>query len=148
MAADGAMSIIEHLAYRFTIALQGCEVMRHRIETPFDSIENAQQYIKLLGEAVAQAQGDIDKEIVLATDRMSYRRLEALRMVEYNLDKLKRYLTGSGRALNDLRSLRRLLHEERPATTGTVPHKVTQDQILPIQSQRPGPLRARSALLP
>lgn len=122
--------------------------MRHRIETPFDSIENAQQYIKLLGEAVAQAQGDIDKEIVLATDRMSYRRLEALRMVEYNLDKLKRYLTGSGRALNDLRSLRRLLHEERPATTGTVSHKVTQDQILPIQSQRPGPLRARSASLP
>lgn len=122
--------------------------MEHRIETPFDSIENAQQYIKLLGEAVEQAQCDIDKEIIVATDRMSYRRLQALRMVEYNLDKLKRYLTGSGRALNDLRSLRRLLHEERPATTGTVSHKVTQDQIFPIQSQRPEPLRARSATLP
>jgi len=122
--------------------------MRHRIETPFDSIENAQQYIKLLGEAVAQAQCDIDKEIIVATDRMSYRRLEALRMVEYNLDKLKRYLSGSGRALNDLRSLRRLLHEERSASNGAAAGRVAQEALLPLQAQGTEQLRARPTQIP
>lgn len=42
-------------------------------------------------------------------------------MVEYNLEKLQRYLSVSGRTLNDLRSLRR---EEMPATDGTKHHQV------------------------
>ena len=118
--------------------------MENRIETPFDSIENAQQYIRLLGETVAHAQCEIDKEIIVVTDRMEYRRLQALRLVEYNLDKLKRYLNGSGRALNDLRSLRRLLHEES-ATHGTPPRKVAQEPLLPIPAQPPESLRVQSA---
>jgi hypothetical protein len=95
--------------------------MSSRIERPFDSIENAQQYIRLLGETTAEAMGDIDDEIILATQRMSDRRVQALRVVQYNLEKLQRYLSASGRTLNDLRSLRRLLLEERPVTNATVP---------------------------
>ena len=90
--------------------------MSNRIEIPFESIENAQQYIRLLAEVVAEAKCDIDEEIALSVERMSPRRLEALRLVEYNLEKLQRYLAFSGRTLNDLRSLRRLLHQERKAT--------------------------------
>jgi hypothetical protein len=95
--------------------------MSSRIDRPFDSIENAQQYIRLLGETTAEAMGDIDDEIILATQRMSDRRVQALRVVQYNLEKLQRYLSASGRTLNDLRSLRRLLLEERPVTNATVP---------------------------
>lgn len=95
--------------------------MSSLIERPFDSIENAQQYIRLLGETITEAIGDIDDEITLATQRMSDRRVQDLRVVQYNLEKLQRYLSASGRTLNDLRSFRRLLLEERPVTNATVP---------------------------
>lgn len=91
--------------------------MGHRVETPFDSIENAQQYIKLLVETVAEAKRDIDNQIIVATDQTPDRRVQALRMVQFNLEKLQRYLTASSRALNDLRTLRRLLLEQRPASS-------------------------------
>ena len=93
--------------------------MGHRAETPFDSIENAQQYIKLLAETVAEAKRDIDDQVIVATDQISHRRVQALRMVQFNLEKLQRSLTASSRALNDLRTLRRLLLEKRPAASVT-----------------------------
>lgn len=89
--------------------------MSARTETPFDSIENAQQYIRLLIEVVVEAKRDIDDQMTVATDQMSHRRIQALRMVHLNLEKLQRHLTASSRILNDLRSLRRLLLEERVA---------------------------------
>jgi hypothetical protein len=89
--------------------------MDPQTETPFDSIENAQQYIKLLVETVAEAKRDIDDQMTAAADQMSHRRLQALRLVQFNLEKLERYLTISSRSLNDLRTLRRLLLEERQA---------------------------------
>lgn len=92
--------------------------MSDRMKTPFDSIENAQQYIKLLAEAVAEAKRDIGEEIALTTEGMSHRRLQALRVVEYNLEKLQRYLSASSRTLSDLRSLRRLFHGERTTKNG------------------------------
>jgi hypothetical protein len=98
--------------------------MSSRIDRPFDSIENAQQYIRLLGETTAEAMGDIDDEIILATQRMSDRRVQALRVVQYNLEKLQRYLSASGRTLNDLRSLRRLLLEEKSAISVTASQRV------------------------
>lgn len=97
--------------------------MNHRNETPFESIENAQQYIRLLAEAVKEAKRDIEDEISLATLQASHRRVEALCVVEYNLDKLLRSLSASGRTLSDLRSLRRLLHDERAATKSIEPHQ-------------------------
>ena len=100
--------------------------MKDRTETPFDSIENAQQYIRLLGEAVAEAKRDIDEEIVLATQRTAHSQVRALRVVDYNLEKLQRYLSVSGRTLNDLRSLRRLIHEERTATKEAERHQVAK----------------------
>ena len=98
--------------------------MSDRNETPFDSIENAHHYIRLLLETVAEAKRDIDDEIIQAADRMLNRRLQALQLVEYNLEKLQRSLSASSRTLNDLRSLRRLLLEEREAATVTKPQPV------------------------
>ena len=87
--------------------------MNKRIETPFESIENAQKYIKLLGETVTENVGDIDSEIIAATESGLDRRLQALRIVYYKLQKLEQQLQACSRSLNDLRSLRRLLLEER-----------------------------------
>jgi len=98
--------------------------MSDRNETPFDSIENAHHYIRLLLETVAEAKRDIDDEIIQAADRMLKRRLQALQLVEYNLEKLQRSLSAGSRTLNDLRSLRRLLLEERAATNTTEPQQV------------------------
>jgi hypothetical protein len=39
--------------------------------------------------------------------------LQALRIVEFKLDKLEQHLKTSSRLLNDLRTLRRLLLDER-----------------------------------
>ena len=83
-------------------------------QTPFDSIENAHQYVRLLVEAIAEAKREIGTDIESAAQAKSDRRVEALRVVQFKLDKLEQHLTTSSRLLNDLRTLRRLLLEERP----------------------------------
>ena len=87
--------------------------MRKHLETPFESIENAHEYIRLLREAIAESRADIAADLAAASK--SDRRLEALRVVHYKLEKLEQHLHSSSRTLNDLRSLRRLLFEERTA---------------------------------
>lgn len=82
-------------------------------QTPFDSVENAQDYVRLLVEAVVEARQDIESDVTAATESKSERRLQALRLVQHKLDKLEQHLKTSGRLLNDLRTLRRLLLEER-----------------------------------
>jgi hypothetical protein len=95
-----------------------------RPETPFDSIEGAHEYVRLMAEAIAEARGEIESDIAAAAGSKSERRLQALRLVQYKLEKLEQSLRGSSRILNDLRSLRRLLLEERsepvmpPGATG------------------------------
>ena len=82
-------------------------------ETPFDSIEGSHEYVAMLAEALAEARRDIDAEIALAEREGAERRKEALILVSYNLTKLNLHITTSRRILNDLRTLRRLLLEER-----------------------------------
>ncbi|MFZ3264684.1 MAG: hypothetical protein WA172_11850 [Terriglobales bacterium] len=86
----------------------------HRPETPFDSIENAQDYLHLLLETIVDSRNDIADDLRGAEQAKSERRLEALRLVQYKLEKLEQHLRSGSRTLNDLRSLRRLLLEERP----------------------------------
>jgi len=80
-------------------------------QTAFDTIESAQEFLGLLREAVEESkqttQSDIEQE--------EGRNLDALRLVLYKLEKLEQHLKASGRLLNDLRTLRRLLLEERIA---------------------------------
>jgi hypothetical protein len=83
-------------------------------QTPFDSVENAHQYVRLLAEAIAEAKGEIAADLTAAAQAKSERRLQALRIVQFKLDKLENHLKTSSRLLNDLRTLRRLLLDERP----------------------------------
>ncbi|HWZ81794.1 MAG TPA: hypothetical protein VNW47_04180 [Terriglobales bacterium] len=93
--------------------------MSNHSETPFESIENARDYIRLLQQTVAEARNEIASDLADASGGHSDRRVEALRLVQYKLEKLEQHLHSSGRALNDLRSLRRLLFEERGEPTAT-----------------------------
>ena len=90
--------------------------MRSQSEGPFESIENAHEYVRLLLETIREARSEIASDLAMASETKSDRRLEALRVVHYKLEKLEQHLHSSSRALNDLRSLRRLLFEERLET--------------------------------
>jgi hypothetical protein len=87
--------------------------MSSRPEAPFDSIENAQDYLRLLLETIVEARKDIAADLTAAEAAKSERRREALRLVQYKLETLEQHLRSGSRTLNDLRTLRRLLLDER-----------------------------------
>jgi hypothetical protein len=82
-------------------------------ETPFDTIESAHDFVRLLGEVVEQAKQEIENEFKLEENSTSSRHRDALLIASYNLEKLEMHMKNSGRILNDLRSLRRLLYAQR-----------------------------------
>jgi hypothetical protein len=82
-------------------------------QTPFDSVEGAHEYLNLLSEAIQDARGEIESDIRAAEEPKFPRRLEALRLVAFKLEKLEQHVKSSRRLLNDLRTLRRLLLDER-----------------------------------
>lgn len=79
-------------------------------ETPFENIESALQFVELLYEAIDEARQEVEAEVGRPQPE---RRLQALQLVAYNLAKLSLHMGTSRRILNDLRSLRRLLYQER-----------------------------------
>ena len=87
--------------------------MTDKLTTPFDSLESAHEYIGLLCESLKEARRDIEEDIDSAAGGEAARRLEALRLVSYKLDRLEGHLENSRRILNDLRMLRRLLLSPR-----------------------------------
>jgi hypothetical protein len=86
---------------------------RHRSETPFDNIESSHEYVSLLADAVQDALAEVEADIALAGADGASRRKEALQLVHFNLSKLNGHMGSSRRILNDLRTLRRLLLDER-----------------------------------
>lgn len=91
----------------------GVPSLTTRLQTPFDSVENAQQYVRLLVEAIAEAKNEIAADLDLAAKAKLDRRVQAMQIVQFKLNKLEHHLKTSSRLLNDLRTLRRLLLEER-----------------------------------
>jgi hypothetical protein len=87
-----------------------------RSATPFDSVENSQEYFKLLSETLLEVKREIESDIASEANAKSARRLEALRLVQFKLLKLEGYVNSSSVLLNDLRMLRRLLLQERVTT--------------------------------
>ena len=90
--------------------------MGYTPETPFDSVESAHDYIELLLETIEEARRDVDANIGSAHRSKAARQEEALRMVAHKLERLSFHTSRSRRLLNDLRTLRRLLLEERDVT--------------------------------
>lgn len=92
--------------------------MARDFESPFDSIEGAQEYLALLGQALAEARQSTEADLSADIHAQAPRRLEAMRLALYKLEKLEQHLKVSHRLLNDLRTLRRLLFEERAQPAG------------------------------
>ncbi len=101
--------------------------MNGPLQTPFDTVENAQQYVRLLVEAIAEAKGEIEADLGEAAEARSERRVQALQIVQFKLDKLEQHLRCSSRLLNDLRMLRRLLLDERPEPTTASPDREIEE---------------------
>jgi|HubBroStandDraft_6_1064221.scaffolds.fasta_scaffold23011_3 hypothetical protein len=89
--------------------------------SPFDSIESAHEFVALLAETVRQAKRDVEADVQREASAGSPRHLDALRTALYSMEKLEQHMNKSRRILNDLRSLRRLLFEER----ATKPQPIT-----------------------
>lgn len=79
----------------------------------FESIEEAQDYIRLLREVVTDTRAAIQADLGAPNLGDRPRLRDALRLVDYKLDQLHHHLGTSGRLLNDLRTLRRAIHGER-----------------------------------
>jgi hypothetical protein len=82
-------------------------------QSPFDNIENAQDYLVLLSQAIDEARQNVAADLLTEANAKLPRRLEAVRLALYKLEKLEQHIKVSRRLLNDLRTLRRLLFEER-----------------------------------
>ena len=83
---------------------------------PFGSIESAQEFLRLLAEAVQEAQVTFPEDVADSEpidEQSRARRLQAMQLVSYKLNKLADHVNGSRSVLNDLRTLRRLLLRER-----------------------------------
>ena len=85
----------------------------YQFERPFDNIESAQEYLALLSRELDAAKQETQADIAREADSQIPRRRDALRLVVYTLEKLEQHIKVSRRLLNDLRTLRRLLLEER-----------------------------------
>ena len=88
--------------------------MKSQSDDPFGTLESAHDFMTLLAAAVSQSKAELQADVGRESAGADLnRRVDALRMALYNLEKLELHLTRSSRILNDLRTLRRLLFEER-----------------------------------
>lgn len=107
-----------HLTVEWNVRLLDSQIPRARERStampvdPFDSIESAHEFVTLLSQAVADARHDVDADVQRENGHKS-RRADAMKIAAYQLALLEQHMQRSGRILNDLRSLRRLLFDER-----------------------------------
>jgi hypothetical protein len=87
--------------------------MRPRIGDQFESLESAYDFVALLADTVTEAKRELESDVKRESTSNSSRRLDALRIAQYNVGKLELHVNRTKRILNDLRTLRRLLFEER-----------------------------------
>ena len=87
--------------------------MNSESKTPFETIESAQEYLGLLVQVLSESQEAIEADLRAQAATASPRRLDALKLIVYNLQKLSAHMNRSHLILNDLRTLRRLVHQER-----------------------------------
>lgn len=105
--------------------------------TPFDSIESAHEYVRLLACQVDDVRAAIEGDMADAVRLRATRRVDALRVVDYKLKQLGQQMGASRRILNDLRMLRRLLVTDRDELDGVAePAPRTEGVRSPIQTSR------------
>jgi hypothetical protein len=89
------------------------------MEDQFETLESAQDFVALLAKTVAETKRDLESDLQRESASNVSRRLDALRIALYGLGKLELHVNRTRRILNDLRTLRRLLFEERGSSSAT-----------------------------
>jgi hypothetical protein len=79
-------------------------------DEPFGTIESAQQFLALLSEKIDEAADEVRRELTVCTTPEEERRKEAWQLVLYTMTKLSSHIRNGRRLMNDLRTLRNLLH--------------------------------------
>jgi len=83
------------------------------IEQPFDSIESAHDFMNVLAETILDAMKDLNRDQELAVRDGQQRRADAIELAMFKLKALSCHVHKSRIALNDLRTIRRLILNER-----------------------------------
>jgi len=108
--------------------------------SPFDSIEDAHDFMTLLAQTVFETKLEIEADVQREASSNYPRRAEALKLALYTLERLEFHMLRSRRILNDLRTLRRLLFEERTLSAMTerpkANGKAKADTLLPAIHSR------------
>ena len=107
------------------------------MEDQFETLESAQEFVALLAKTVAEAKRDLESDVQRESASNVSRRLDALRIALYGLGKLELHVNRTRRILNDLRTLRRLLFEERGSSSATqypTAHQASHAVLLPPAS--------------
>src|SRR5271165_5858357 len=127
-------------AYRCLNSEEEETAMTPGFQTPFDSIEDAHDFMTLLAQTVFETKLDLEADIQKESASDLTRRAEALKLTLYTLNKLEFHMNRSRRVLNDLRTLRRLLFEERTLSRLTArpkaDRKARADTLLPPAASR------------
>jgi len=83
------------------------------IEQPFDSIESAHEYMNILAATTLEVMTELKRDRDEALRNGEQRRAQAIDLAIFKLKMLNCHVHKSRRMLNDLRTLRRLILNER-----------------------------------
>ena len=83
------------------------------LEQPFDSIESAYDFMNVLAETILEAMKDLHVDHAHALREGEARTAQAIELALFKAKVLNSYVHKSRRALNDLRTIRRLILNER-----------------------------------
>jgi len=79
----------------------------------FDSIESAQDFMKVLADTILDSMKDLNADQQAAVQDDEPRRAQAIELAIYKLKTLNCHILKSRIILNDLRTIRRLILNER-----------------------------------
>jgi hypothetical protein len=117
-----------------------------RATIPFDSIESAQQFVIALAEKVLESKQELELDLNREPAPTPSRRADALGLAVKSLHDLDFCLGQSRRILNDLRSLRRLMLDERSGHATTSNPRVSTVEKLPTAAVQPCTAMKRLAI--
>jgi hypothetical protein len=80
---------------------------------PFESIESAYEFMNILAETMMGVMIDPHRDYQIALKERETRRARAIELALFKSKSLTCYVTKSRRMLNDLRTIRRLILNER-----------------------------------
>lgn len=90
------------------------------IERPFESIESAHEYMHILALTILEVMSELKTDRDRALQEGQLRRAQAIDLAMFKLKTLGCYVFKSRRMLNDLRTLRRLILNERASVESVI----------------------------